>query len=68
MERFASRELQVRFARQSTGERNFHIFYQLTAGADEEERKAWHLLQQPEYQLINQSGCYTIEYGAVDWL
>lgn len=34
--------------------RNYHVFYYLLAGASEEERKSFHLLQPEEYHYLNQ--------------
>lgn len=35
--------LQVRLPTQSENERNFHIFYQMCKGADDDERERWEL-------------------------
>ncbi|ODQ64492.1 hypothetical protein NADFUDRAFT_52130 [Nadsonia fulvescens var. elongata DSM 6958] len=42
-------------------ERNYHIFYQLCAGATEEEREAFNLLPVSEYNYLNQGGDPVIE-------
>mmetsp|Transcript_33071 Transcript_33071/g.93600 ORF Transcript_33071/g.93600 Transcript_33071/m.93600 type:complete len:1272 (+) Transcript_33071:218-4033(+) len=51
-----------RVVKQGEGERSYHIFYQLVAGASEEERKAWHLPDDPEdFQYLSSSGCSIID-------
>eukprot|EP01097_Dermamoeba_algensis_P001703 TRINITY_DN1640_c0_g3_i4.p1 TRINITY_DN1640_c0_g3~~TRINITY_DN1640_c0_g3_i4.p1 ORF type:complete len:2134 (-),score=641.62 TRINITY_DN1640_c0_g3_i4:179-6580(-) len=68
-----------RIVSQAQGERNYHIFYQLTAGADDEEKKIYLLEPQDKYNYMNQSGLYKLaaiddeeEYGrtkmALDFL
>uniref|UniRef100_A0A7S3VIZ6 Myosin motor domain-containing protein n=1 Tax=Dunaliella tertiolecta TaxID=3047 RepID=A0A7S3VIZ6_DUNTE len=42
------------------GERTFHAFYQLCAGATEVERTKWHLGSASDFLLLNQSGCYQL--------
>ena len=42
-------------------ERNFHIFYQLCAGAEDEDRKAWRLKDASHYHYTNQSACFELE-------
>ena len=51
-----------RVVQQSTGERNYHVFYQLLAGLTADERSQIHL-EPPieEFHLLNQSGCTAIE-------
>ncbi|XP_073237058.1 unconventional myosin-X-like isoform X2 [Porites lutea] len=47
-----------RVVRQNPGERNYHIFYSLLAGASEDQRNLF-LLNAPEkYHYLKQSGCY----------
>ena len=43
--------------RQNPGERNFHIFYCLLAGTDDETRRRWNLFEAKQYHYLNQSGC-----------
>ncbi|KAK9836002.1 hypothetical protein WJX81_005192 [Elliptochloris bilobata] len=45
-------------------ERNYHIFYQLCAGATLEERAAWQLGAAAGFHYLNQSSCY--ELAGVD--
>ncbi|KAF4983080.1 hypothetical protein FZEAL_1427 [Fusarium zealandicum] len=42
-------------------ERNYHIFYQLVAGASEKEREELHLLPVEEFECLNQGNCPTID-------
>ncbi|KAK2564848.1 Unconventional myosin-X [Acropora cervicornis] len=50
--------IQNRVVRQNPGERNYHIFYALLAGASEEQKNEL-LLNAPEkYHYLKQSGCY----------
>ncbi|XP_071978386.1 unconventional myosin-X-like [Engystomops pustulosus] len=51
----------TRVTRQSPGERNYHIFYALLAGASREEREALSLLEPHCYQYLSSSGCVTAE-------
>uniref|UniRef100_A0A3Q2YRX0 Myosin IXAb n=1 Tax=Hippocampus comes TaxID=109280 RepID=A0A3Q2YRX0_HIPCM len=43
-----------RLVYQEHNERNYHVFYYLLAGASEDERKSFHLLQPEEYHYLNQ--------------
>ncbi|TDH67104.1 hypothetical protein CCR75_007928 [Bremia lactucae] len=50
-----------RLVYQVDGERNFHIFYQLLAGASSAARQEFELLTAEEFCYLNQSGCYIAE-------
>ncbi|KAG5183737.1 P-loop containing nucleoside triphosphate hydrolase protein [Tribonema minus] len=50
----------VRIPNQSENERNFHIFYQMTKGASDEERERWALEGPEEYYFINQGDCFDL--------
>ncbi|XP_078388525.1 unconventional myosin-IXAa isoform X2 [Cetorhinus maximus] len=43
-----------RLVYQEHNERNYHVFYYLLAGANEEEKKSFHLLEPEEYHYLNQ--------------
>jgi myosin heavy subunit len=45
---------------QSPGERNFHIFYQMTRGMDEQTKAKYYLQNAEYYNYINKSGCYEV--------
>jgi len=49
-----------RVIKQAENERSFHIFYQLTAGANEEQKKKWHVQKQNTYNTLKNSNCYTV--------
>ncbi|CAD6906470.1 unnamed protein product [Tilletia controversa] len=44
-------------------ERTFHVFYQLLAGATQQERDQYHLDDVTSYALLAQSGCYRLPGG-----
>eukprot|EP01113_Clastostelium_recurvatum_P038626 TRINITY_DN57_c0_g2_i1.p1 TRINITY_DN57_c0_g2~~TRINITY_DN57_c0_g2_i1.p1 ORF type:complete len:1863 (-),score=713.26 TRINITY_DN57_c0_g2_i1:63-5651(-) len=51
-----------RIVRPPTGERNYHVFYQLLAGASTQEREDLQLLGGPEmYRYLMQSGVFAVE-------
>ncbi len=50
----------VRLIKQSEGERNFHILYQLCVGSSADEAAIWQLPPMSELHYLNQSGCYTL--------
>ncbi|TMW58718.1 hypothetical protein Poli38472_010277 [Pythium oligandrum] len=50
-----------RLVYQVDGERNFHIFYQLLAGASPALKSQFKLTKPQDYGYLNQSGCYTAE-------
>jgi len=49
-----------RIVSQALGERNYHIFYQITAGSNDEEKKLYHIEPQEKYNYMNQSGLYKL--------
>jgi myosin heavy subunit len=46
---------------QAKDERNFHIFYQLIAGATPEEKSKLHLTRCEDFHFVNQSGAITVK-------
>ena len=50
----------VRLPAQQLGERNFHVFYQMIAGASDEERRQWRLLPAKDYFYTNQGNVYQL--------
>ncbi|PWN24363.1 hypothetical protein BDZ90DRAFT_122125 [Jaminaea rosea] len=44
-------------------ERSFHVFYQLLAGATQQEREDFKLQDVTEYALLSSSGCYRLPAG-----
>eukprot|EP01087_Luapelamoeba_hula_P014225 TRINITY_DN4133_c0_g1_i1.p1 TRINITY_DN4133_c0_g1~~TRINITY_DN4133_c0_g1_i1.p1 ORF type:complete len:1005 (-),score=195.32 TRINITY_DN4133_c0_g1_i1:88-3102(-) len=49
-----------RVVRQTSNERNFHIFYQLLEGADAELKRELRLGKPQDYFYLNQSNCYEV--------
>ena len=53
----------VRIVSQSKGERNYHAFYQVVAGANAEEAERWRIKGGVDaFRFINQSGCTTLKH------
>jgi hypothetical protein len=50
-----------RVAYQLQGERNFHVFYQLLAGADEQMRADFGLTSPDDFAYVNTSGCVEVD-------
>lgn len=46
---------------QVQGERNFHIFYQLCAGAEKDIRAEFGIASAENFYYLAQSGCYTVD-------
>uniref|UniRef100_A0A4W6CJ57 Myosin X n=1 Tax=Lates calcarifer TaxID=8187 RepID=A0A4W6CJ57_LATCA len=51
------RSLQNRVVRQNPGERNYHIFYALLAGTNNQQKEACGLTQPENYHYLRQSNC-----------
>ena len=58
----------IRLVHQSPGERNFHIFYEMLAAVNADEREAYflHDLTVQDFKLTNQSGTYDRRDGVND--
>ncbi|KAJ0396718.1 hypothetical protein P43SY_003719 [Pythium insidiosum] len=50
----------TRIVSQSIGERNYHIFYQLLAGADEQLREKLQLKTPQDYEYLRKSQCFKL--------
>ncbi|DAZ92418.1 TPA: hypothetical protein N0F65_000202 [Lagenidium giganteum] len=50
----------TRIVSQSIGERNYHVFYQLLAGADDVLREKLQLMKPEDYEYLRKSQCYSI--------
>lgn len=50
-----------RIVSQGRNERNYHVFYYLLAGANEQEKQVLHLRNYEWYNYLNKSGCYGLE-------
>ncbi|KAK3268414.1 hypothetical protein CYMTET_23082 [Cymbomonas tetramitiformis] len=51
----------TRTVNQASGERSYHIFYQLLRGASKEQRRMLHLLPVEQYTYLSKSGCSEVE-------
>mmetsp|Transcript_1925 Transcript_1925/g.7056 ORF Transcript_1925/g.7056 Transcript_1925/m.7056 type:complete len:1050 (-) Transcript_1925:113-3262(-) len=51
----------VRVMQQNEGERNYHCFYQLLAGARASKRRKYHLKDVSYYRCLNGSGCTSVD-------
>ena len=49
-----------RIVQQEANERNYHIFYQLINGADEEMAAELHLMRTSQYRYLSGSGCVSV--------
>ncbi|XP_049869603.1 unconventional myosin-XV [Pectinophora gossypiella] len=56
-----------RIVTQSPGERNYHVFYELLAGLDEEQRRSRGLLSAEHYFYLNQGGDSGGAGAGADW-
>lgn len=56
-----------RIVTQSPGERNYHVFYELLAGLDEEQRRTRGLLTAEHYFYLNQGGDSGGAGAGADW-
>lgn len=52
----------VRLPSQQVGERSFHIFYQLFAGADERQREVWKLRSIEHYDYVAKGGIFKLQH------
>jgi myosin-15 len=50
-----------RIVSQTTDERNYHVFYELLIGLDEEEKKKYGLLDASKYFYLNQVNIHKLK-------
>jgi Myosin head (motor domain) len=50
-----------RLVQQPSGERNYHVFYQMCRGASAAEKSRWFLEDLETYHYLRQSGCVSID-------
>jgi stress response protein SCP2 len=50
-----------RLVSQLKGERNYHIFYQLTEGSEDEDREKYHFRPANWYNYLTKSGCFKLD-------
>lgn len=50
-----------RICSQGRNERNYHVFYYLLQGANEQEKEALYLKSPEQYYYLNKSGCTTLD-------
>ncbi|XP_017776709.1 PREDICTED: unconventional myosin-IXa-like isoform X2 [Nicrophorus vespilloides] len=50
-----------RICTQGRNERNYHVFYYLLEGANEQERQILHLKRPDQYNYLNKNGCSSLE-------
>ena len=53
-----------RVVTQNAKERNFHIFYQITSGMDNEAKKVFGIVNPDYYNYLNQHSCFTVSYSS----
>lgn len=56
----------VRLAYQAESERNYHIFYEIIAGASSVEKERWNLMAPTKFHYLNQSTCIKRKDGVND--
>lgn len=56
----------VRLAYQAEAERNYHVFYEMVAGASAVEKARWHLGKPTQFHYLNQSTCVVRKDGVND--
>ncbi|CAK4680520.1 hypothetical protein LEN26_011023 [Aphanomyces euteiches] len=56
----------VRVTSQAPGERNYHVFYELLAGLDSENKEKWGLTTPKAFYYLNQSDCFARKDGVKD--
>lgn len=56
----------VRLAYQAESERNYHIFYEIIAGASSVEKERWNLMTPTKFHYLNQSTCTKRKDGVND--
>ena len=52
----------VRLISQQTGERNYHIFYQMAAGGSAEDKKRWGMADIKTFHYVNKGNVFSLQY------
>ena len=51
-----------RVVKQNSMERNFHVFYQILAGMDGQDRNYFGVMEPDYYSYLNEFGCYQVNF------
>ena len=51
-----------RVVKQNSMERNFHVFYQILAGMDGQDRNYFGIMEPDYYSYLNEFGCYQVSF------
>ena len=51
-----------RVVKQNSMERNFHVFYQILAGMDGQDKNYFGVMEPDYYSYLNEFGCYQVSF------